>query len=254
MFLSPIYDKNPTKEELEALYLSYIAVYGEQSRKVGIVLEERLSIRYGSADIFHTLTSSSILCRANATVAEYIEDTIKEILVERGHCANHKKDTHNCKRPDDERIRIIYLANLKEDLVACPCPHCTFTSPRAYMFSHMKTHDYLQKLSIIKDQLKEKNIHTLDNYPTEPLPFVLEPFKSYKCCYCAQDSPNSVEKSRHEIKCKLNPRPNFPCEYSDCDKRFLWGWAKSPKDKIFSVKKDNFSDKHEDKIFTYICE
>ncbi|KAG5675000.1 hypothetical protein PVAND_004941 [Polypedilum vanderplanki] len=153
MFISPIYDKNPTIEEFEALYLNYIAVYGEQPRKVGLTHENRLSIRYGKFDQFYKLTRNSILCRTTKwNIAEFIEDKMKGVLKKFGHCANFKGHT-GAGPLKKEAIYIIYLTKLKSD--DCKCVIC----PRIWIEEEdeQKQHMLIKHPQLVKDFKKTIN-------------------------------------------------------------------------------------------------
>ncbi|KAG5666131.1 hypothetical protein PVAND_017721 [Polypedilum vanderplanki] len=159
MFLPPIYDKNPIIEELEALYLSYIAIFGEQPRKVGLTPKDRLSMRYGKFEQFHKLTSNSILCHTtNWNIAEFIEDKMKDVLKKFGHCANFKGD--NITGPlKKNAVYVVYLTKLKSD--DCKCVIC----PKIWIEEEeeQKQHMLIKHPQLVKDfkktitELQERN-------------------------------------------------------------------------------------------------
>lgn len=139
-----IFKSTPSIDELKQHLKDHIEKVNVGKFKVGVVSTlNGLTSRYGASHKFKKLTKTNIFGYAKHSVALEIEEAMKTILADEKRCLNSSLDNSPGTHVEDEEeySSIVYLAEIKENLLVCPHNFCNAVRERNLMDEHLKTHD-----------------------------------------------------------------------------------------------------------------
>lgn len=210
-FIPPVFEDAPKEEEIVETYEKFIKSNGDKKFKVGVVLQENLKQRYHKYDKFTKLSDNNILCFAKVDDSLAIEEAMKKILVARGRCLNHSKENGTGGwSADRKKQTCVYLVELRENMMICPCNWCGAVLPQDRIVKHMKKHKGVQDFKKLSRKAigtgYKKDVMTV----TEPQSYKHRSLGSSACEHCGLEvDPQSI--TYHRTICKENKLSSYPC-------------------------------------------